>query len=143
MKKLLPPHAMVLTLSLSMLLAWLCPCPCIPIAGKLSAALLIPFGLALAVTGSRRFEKVRTNIHSFQDPNEMVTRGPFAYSRNPMYLGLLAMTVGAALLLGPVYCLIPPLLFFLWLERVVIPFEEARMTAVFGDTYDQYKRQVH
>lgn len=104
--------------------------------------LLLVGGLGLASMGSRLFARRKTNIMTFDDPDRLVDEGPFALSRNPMYLGLLLGLVGLALLLGSPWAAVGPVLFFLACERVYIPFEEARMAATFGPAYDRYRSRV-
>ena len=45
-------------------------------------------GIALAVAGERAFKRAGTAVLSFSEPSAVVTGGPFAFTRNPMYLGL-------------------------------------------------------
>ncbi len=105
---------------------------------------VIPVLAGMAVCGSawRRFTRVRTNLWTFEDPGRMITAGPFAHSRNPMYLGFQTCLTGIAILVGTVSALIAPVTFFLVARYWYIPFEEQRMVSVFGPEYTDYARQV-
>lgn len=143
MQTLLPPQALVISLLLSACLGLAFPAPgwAGPFAIPLGAAAAL-LGIALALSGSRRFTAAETNIHSFRDPNVLVVQGPFRWSRNPMYLGLSLVASSVPFALGAWAAWLGPVLYVLWLERVVIPFEESRMEAVFGEAYAGYRRQV-
>jgi protein-S-isoprenylcysteine O-methyltransferase Ste14 len=103
---------------------------------------LMLFGATLAVVGSQLFEKHGTTIKPFQESSTLVIEGPFQYSRNPMYAGMVAILAGLALLLGSVTpFLVVPL--FVWLiSRRFIAAEERALEAKFGQDYEEYKRRV-
>ena len=71
-----------------------------------------------------------------------MTEAPYTYTRNPMYLGLAAILFGFALFFGSPTMLIAPVLFFLVIDRMLIPEEEATMERLFGEQYVDYKRRV-
>ncbi len=100
-------------------------------------------GLALALSGSRLFERVGTNIKTFDDPDQLVATGLFAITRNPMYLGFELLLIGIAIALGSWVAALGPLAFFIAADRWYIPFEESRMVAAFGDDYEDYRRSVY
>lgn len=107
---------------------------------RLLGAPFVVAGLGLAVAGSRRFDRVGTNIKTFDDPDILVTDGLFGPTRNPMYLGFLLSLIGAALGLGAASTLAGPVVFFVAADRWYIPFEEERMVAVFGERFVAYRR---
>ena len=59
-----------------------------------------------------------------------------------MYLGLAAILLGFALFFGSPTMLIAPVLFFLVIDRRLIPEEETTMERLFGEQYLDYKRRV-
>ena len=71
-----------------------------------------------------------------------VAVGPYRYTRNPLYLGVLAVIGGLGLLLDSVLLLLwtATLLDCYWF--VLIPFEEKELAALFGATYADYRRHV-
>ena len=103
---------------------------------------LLGAGFALAFSGARHFEKVGTNIKTFNEPTLLVTDGPFRWSRNPMYLGLALFLAGLAVLLGALIPFLGPLAFFVAADRWYIPFEERAMQKKFGDRYEAYRREI-
>jgi len=103
---------------------------------------LIGLGILLPVWGARVFKKHETNIIPYKSPDSMVTEGPFKFSRNPMYLGMLMVLIGAATLVGTKLGLIFPVIFFCIANWWYIPFEEMKMQKVFGAKFDEYKADV-
>jgi protein-S-isoprenylcysteine O-methyltransferase Ste14 len=72
----------------------------------------------------------------------VIDRGPFARSRNPLYLGLLAGAAGVALLAGSVWALVAvPLEWALLRWGAVVP-EERYLAAKFGEAYAEYASRV-
>jgi protein-S-isoprenylcysteine O-methyltransferase Ste14 len=72
----------------------------------------------------------------------LAVRGPFRVSRNPMYLGMAAMLGGAALWMGTLPFYAAALVFVGVIDRVFIPFEEARLEKEFGAAYSRYRSRV-
>jgi len=68
--------------------------------------------------------------------------GPFGLSRNPLYVGLVVLTAGLALLVASAWALVSvPLGFALLWWGAVRP-EERYLTAKFGAEYTDYRRRV-
>lgn len=68
--------------------------------------------------------------------------GPYRFTRNPMYLGLASLHLGAALLFDSFWVILtlPPVLWVV--RRAVIDREERYLEARFGGAYLDYKRRV-
>lgn len=75
-------------------------------------------------------------------PKYLLRRGPYVFTRNPMYVAELALWLGWALLYGSVAVLIGFLLLVVVLNFRVVSREERTLEARFGDTYRQYKGTV-
>jgi protein-S-isoprenylcysteine O-methyltransferase Ste14 len=72
----------------------------------------------------------------------LVERGPYRFSRNPIYLGLLTVAAGLALMWGTLWGWIGVALLHALLDRLVIAREEAYLAARFGAAYDAYRARV-
>jgi len=100
-------------------------------------------GLLLSGWGERTFAAEETEILPASATNKkLVTRGPFRYTRNPMYLGMIMMASGFAFYFGTIPFYAVPVLLFLLCNFSFIPFEEAKMQRQFGDQYTDYVRRV-
>lgn len=104
--------------------------------------LLVAIGIALPIWGSHVFKKHETNILPYKDPDHMVTDGPFTFTRNPMYLGMLLALFGVDVLTGTFEGLAFVALYFAVANWWYIPYEEERMQAVFGDKFEDYRNKV-
>jgi len=69
---------------------------------------------------------------------KLVDSGPFAVSRNPMYLALSVGSFGFALCIGSRWLAAGAALLWLLLAVVVIPQEERQLLELFGRTYERY-----
>ncbi len=101
-------------------------------------------GLFIDLWSMRLFLKEETTINPFKPDNSksIVEQGIYQYSRNPMYLGLLSILLGVAILLGslsPLFCL--PFFVLIITTQQIIP-EEMTLTNKFGQVYLDYKHRV-
>jgi protein-S-isoprenylcysteine O-methyltransferase Ste14 len=103
-------------------------------AGYAAAAL----GLALDVWAMAVMMLARTSILPNQAADRLVTSGPFAFSRNPIYVGNTLLTLGLGLAAPAPWLL--PLAFVaaLLVERLAIRREEAHLHAKFGAQWRAY-----
>jgi protein-S-isoprenylcysteine O-methyltransferase Ste14 len=98
-------------------------------------AIPILVGAALAIHGSRLFERHGTTIKPFQESSKLVVDGAFVFSRNPMYLGMVGILIGSAVLLGsPLPWLVVPV-FVAIITRRFILVEEADLERKFGEAF--------
>ena len=120
-----------------------CPVVSFPVPWLLGfGAGLVILGVAVSVAGKRHFQRVGTNVYTFEEPGELVTDGPYRFSRNPMYLGLVLAGIGAALVSASLSALVLAAAFATTVRCWYIAFEERAMRRQFGDAYEAYCRQV-
>jgi protein-S-isoprenylcysteine O-methyltransferase Ste14 len=73
---------------------------------------------------------------------EIVNRGPFRFTRNPMYLQMVLGCIGFAIMFGNIWILLLTPVCAWVLHRFAILPEEAYLESKFGETYLSYKRKV-
>src|SRR5215471_6269371 len=74
-------------------------------------AVLIIGGFALAMTAAMIFRREGTEIDPMSATNKLlIVRGPFRFTRNPMYSGLVLFSTGVALVVGTWPMFIVPVL---------------------------------
>jgi protein-S-isoprenylcysteine O-methyltransferase Ste14 len=112
--------------------------PATPIGGLVWGA----SGFALAASAALQFKALKTTVLPMGAPSELVTLGAYLWTRNPMYLGLLTALIGFALFMGTLPCFLAPWIFFLVINRVHIPYEEAVLEKTFGSAYERYLKRV-
>jgi protein-S-isoprenylcysteine O-methyltransferase Ste14 len=72
----------------------------------------------------------------------LVNDGPFAFTRNPIYLGFAAALVAHAVLRRSPVALLPAAAFVAVIDRAQIPAEERALRERFGQRYEQYSQAV-
>lgn len=108
------------------------------------AAALAGLGLVIIVISVREFMRVKTTVNPIKidEASALVTSGPFGFTRNPMYLGMLLILTGIAVWLGQLSGLIALPLFIAYITRFQIMPEEAVMRQIFGDAFVAYSRKT-
>lgn len=142
-RRLLPPVYLVLALGAMAALHLLAPGRRLldapwTLFGLLPAAL----GVAISLAGARGFRRAGTPATPFQTPERLVTTGVYGFVRNPMYLGLVLVLVGVALLLGSLtpWAVVPA--FALLLDRRFVRAEEAMLAIRFESAWTAYRGRV-
>lgn len=78
----------------------------------------------------------------FDPPRRLVTRGPYSFVRNPMYLGAGTALAGASLYYRSLPLFAYTIAFMLAAHLFVIAYEERALRARFGDEYVSYTGRV-
>ena len=101
-------------------------------------------GLLIAGAGVRAFARHQTTINpvNIDAASALVTNGIFAYTRNPMYLGMVLVLLGWAVFLGKASPFLGPALFALFITRFQIVPEERVLRVKFDAPYESYTRKV-
>ena len=75
-------------------------------------------------------------------PQVLLVRGPYAYTRNPMYIGELCLWFGWAVYYGSVFVFTGFVIIVLATNFVILPREERALESHLGESYKQYKNSV-
>lgn len=78
----------------------------------------------------------------FDPPRRLVTRGPYRFVRNPMYLGAGSVLAGAALYYRSLPLLAYVCVFFIVTHLFVVIYEEPTLAREFGQEYESYRQRV-
>jgi protein-S-isoprenylcysteine O-methyltransferase Ste14 len=111
--------------------------------GKSIGVVLISSGLAIWARCVVWFSKARGTPVPFNPPQELVTEGPYAWSRNPMLTGVFACLFGIGFLLHSLSMVLvwtPVFVVFNILELKLV--EEPELERRFGESYIEYKQRV-
>lgn len=141
-----PPLVMLAALAIGAVLHFFLPLPWFgsPLSDILTAVgfLLVLAAIAIEITVLMTMHRARTTIRPDRRARHLVTRGPFAFSRNPIYLGNATLIFGIGLLTGIVWFL--PLAFLdAWATRkIAIEPEERHLEERFGKAYRGYAKKV-
>jgi protein-S-isoprenylcysteine O-methyltransferase Ste14 len=88
------------------------------------------------------FRRHRTAVNPRGTVTTIVASGPFRYTRNPMYLGLLVLYVGVTLVMRWPWAAALLVPVFLALHFGVIRPEEQHLETAFGESYRSYRQRV-
>jgi protein-S-isoprenylcysteine O-methyltransferase Ste14 len=75
-------------------------------------------------------------------PRRLVVAGLYRYVRNPMYVGILLLVTGWAILFGSLWIGIYAAFFVLSVHLFVVFYEEPHLRRTFGEPYERYCRGV-
>jgi protein-S-isoprenylcysteine O-methyltransferase Ste14 len=110
----------------------------------ISALVLVAVGATIYLTCLSEFLLRGRGIPAPLDhPTELVVTGLYRYVRNPMYVGVLLVLLGEAVLLRSWGCVWYALGWFAFVHVNVIWYEERYLTRRFGDSYRRYQSAVH
>ena len=112
-----------------------------PIASTIGG-LLLGSGLGVMLWALLTFHRHRTAIYPNRPATRLVTNGPYARSRNPMYVGLTAAYLGLAVVTGMVWPVILLPIVLGLLSALVIRREERYLGGAFPDEYASYRGRV-
>jgi len=113
-----------------------------PWIGSTAGAVLFIAGAVIAGWSLWIFHRARTTTTPGERSNALITRGPYRFSRNPMYVGLTLAYVGEAGILGQNWPLVLLPLTLAYVNWIVIPLEESRLSEVFPAEYTEYRARV-
>ena len=111
------------------------------VASLLGWGLLVA-GVLLAVSSAFLFRRAGTTPNPAKPTSALVFAGPYRFTRNPMYVGMAVLYVGATLLLNDPWPLAFLPLVLALIRRYVIAREETYLERRFGDEYRAYKARV-
>ena len=89
-----------------------------------------------------QFLRRKTTVIPFRESTVLVTNGLYRYSRNPIYLSMVALLYGEAIALGSLSPWLVPTAFAAVVSQRVIRHEEAMLADKFGDEYRDYCQRV-
>jgi len=109
----------------------------LPRVAPVAGVALALFGTALFVWGARTMRSAET----MGVTGELYTDGPYAYTRNPQYVGMIVGVSGFALAVDSLLVAVLAVVHVGWV--LLLPrAEEPHLRAEFGDAYDRYARRV-
>ena len=98
---------------------------------------LILIGIALGL-----FRQAGTRPEPWQASSQLVDTGIYRFTRNPMYLGMVATYAGVALLMQSPIAGLLFLPLCIAIDRFVIAREERYLSRRFGSAYEAYRSKV-
>ncbi len=114
-----------------------------PLALKILGGIVLAAGGALVLETTARFAfHGRGTPAPWAPPERFVERGSYRFVRSPMYLGVLLLVIGQALLLGREVLFAWAVAAWLIFTAFLAFYEEPQLRRRFGASYDDYRRRV-
>jgi len=138
--KIMPPTWMLIAIITMFILNLLFPIAWIvPPRWNLIGLVFLVSGITLNLIADNSFKQAKTTVKPFQKSSSLITNGVFQISRNPMYLGMMFILIGIALLLRSLSPFLIILPFVIFLDRTYIQVEEQMLAEKFGAKWQAYK----
>jgi protein-S-isoprenylcysteine O-methyltransferase Ste14 len=100
-------------------------------------AILVLLSVALAGAAVVTMRRARTAVDPYRPSTALVIAGPYRYSRNPIYVGLMIFSLGVALLAGSIWMALLIIPAVVVLRLGVVAREEAYLGRKFGEEYQR------
>jgi protein-S-isoprenylcysteine O-methyltransferase Ste14 len=113
-----------------------------PRALRILGVFLVAGGALVLETTARFALQGRGTPAPWAPPERFVERGSYRFVRSPMYLGVLLLVVGQALLLGREILFAWAVAAWLIFTAFLVFYEEPQLRRRFGASYDDYRRRV-
>lgn len=141
-----PPIIVALSIFVGMLLHQFYPLPWLRgIAADLSFAFGVILGaiaIALTISTIKTLAKNHTTVHPTKAADKLVTTGPFAFSRNPIYLANVCIIIAIGLVFGSLWLLAAACAAAFATKKLAIEREEAHLQHKFGKAWHTYKKKA-
>lgn len=140
MKITFPPVILLVSVVLQIILLF-----SFPISVDLSSLLgliLILSGISLVFVSFRFMRKMKTTFIPDGTPEVLISSGPFKFSRNPIYLGMLTILVGLAFLMSSLSAIIIAIVFGTIINFTWIAHEEKKLHELFSEDWENYSSKV-
>lgn len=105
-------------------------------------AVVLVLGVALLVMAGQRFQETGQDPKPWVESPELIAKGIYLWTRNPMYLGMGILQAAIGILAANTWMivLVPVTWFTIYL--IAIRHEEKYLEGKFGDSYRGYKESV-
>jgi len=142
-RKLFPP-TIFYTLAIASIILWILFQNLIlfNLPFNLLGILFISCGIVLNLWTDSFFKRYNTTVKPDEIPSMLITTGPFALTKHPMYVGMGLILVGESILLGSLVTFLIPIIFIVCIRKLFIPFEERTLKTWFPDEYKQYEQKI-
>ena len=141
--KIMPPTWLLTAIIAMFILHFALPiAKIIPTIWNFTGFVFLISGITLNLIADRAFQRIGTTVKPYQESSDLVTSGVFQISRNPMYLGMVLILIGIAVLLRTLSPLLVVIPFAILIDQIYIRVEEYMLDKKFGVKWKAYKSQT-
>lgn len=141
-----PPIILVATIAISIALHYYLPLgwPPAPFSDLITGLGIFLIAAVIAIYGLtfRLFKVHDTTVHPNKAATKLITGGPFAVTRNPIYLANVLLIFALGLLIGTPWLLIAAPLNGFITQKLAIEREEKHLSSKFGKAWRDYAKRV-
>lgn len=141
-----PPllYLLAIAVAIALTIAWPLPWIREPLSDLLFAigGLLAVAAVAIFIAALRTLTRAHTTVLPTRPADHLVTSGPFAISRNPIYLADTVLVIAIGMIAGSVWFPILAIVAAIVTTRLAIVPEERLLAAQFGKKYRDYAARV-
>jgi protein-S-isoprenylcysteine O-methyltransferase Ste14 len=139
-----PPIAWAVAGLVGLALNWLMPLPFLPatVPAGWVGAMVIVLALALGAWAVVTVTWAGSNVPTNLPTTAVVDAGPYRFTRNPIYLGMVLTLIGLGIAFNGLCLMLALVPFALVIRYGVVAREEAYLERKFGDVYRRYLARV-
>lgn len=141
-----PPVIYAAAIAVAVVLHFLVPLPWLgsPAPDLLFAIgwLLVAAVVAIVYSALKAFRRAGTSVSPVKASSHLIASGPFAFTRNPLYLSNTLLMIGIGLIVGGLWFLALAIVAAFATQKLAIEPEERHLEARFGKAYRDYRKKV-
>ena len=103
---------------------------------------LLCIGVGIYLWCAWEFARAQGTPAPIDPPKELVVKGLYKFTRNPMYVGVICILLGESLFFGSPAILLYLGSMFIVFQAFIMLYEEKTLTRKFGDGYRKYCESV-
>jgi protein-S-isoprenylcysteine O-methyltransferase Ste14 len=137
-----PPFVFVFAMLIGFAVDWIRPVAARPDRWGGLGIIFCVMAVALVAWAWLALKRHHTDIRPWKPTTAIVTDGPFALTRNPIYLGFALLQVGTGLWADALAVVLMTIPAIAATNKWIIAREESYLTRKFGEPYTAYARQT-
>lgn len=143
MKRLMPTAWLLIAIVLCVALHFLLPIRfVVPVPWNVLGLIPLLVGVWVNLAADRELKKASTTVKPFEESAALVQTGVYHRTRNPMYVGFVAIVLGIAVMLRSLSPYAVVVALAVVLDVVYIRIEEDMLADRFGDQWRLYRATV-
>lgn len=103
---------------------------------------IVAIGLLVRLWATHTFFRNNVSVLSLNAHTNLVQTGPYRFTRNPLYIGIMLIFLGCVVLLGSYGGLGVGVVLWLVIHLWLCFYEEKDLEQIFGEEYRHYKQSV-
>lgn len=103
---------------------------------------LVVIGLVFRIWATVTFYRHRLAVLRLTAQNQLISSGPYRFTRSPHYIGITLMFLGSAFIVGSYVALVASVLLVVFWNRLLSKYEEPKLEQSFGKEYELFRNSV-